>query len=319
MKLQAIFLSSLALGGAALLVAPGSSSGFTKIGGSLSTDQRDLRLFDNFADAQSNNNTTVDPQFPGYTGAELAIWKGAIEWQSGPHGNGSGDPTQANLGDGGANFDPAWMGRANAIGSTDDNVYSTQPSCGGGILAFTETPISNGWRIRFCDDFTWADGPGSIGGGEFDIQGVAAHEHGHALGLGHTGVGAGTMFPSVSAGSTAIRSIEPDDILGIQCVYGVKLATKPVITAASFFDGTVTLTGARFAATGNEVWFTNKNVTVPAGDPRIRALNVSSSNGGTLITVALPAGGGRGDVLVKIPGTGGDKLTNAFPLGGGGE
>jgi len=294
------------------------SLAFTKIGGSLNLDQRDFRVFDNFADAQTNNNTTPDAQFPGQTGAEMAIWKGVIEWGSGPHGNGTGDPTQTNLGDGGANFDPAWGGRASGVGGTDDNVHSATASCGGGVLAFTETPISNGWRIRYCDNWIWADGPGSISGGEFDLQGVACHEHGHALGLGHSGTGNATMFASVSAGSTAIRSIESDDKAGVQCVYGVKSAGKPLITSATLSAGTVTITGSNFAATGNEVWFTNSTTTSPSADPRVRVLNVASTNGGTQISVTKPANAGRGDVFVRTPGTANDDLSNAFPLGGAG-
>jgi hypothetical protein len=317
MKLDSISLSGLVLGGAAWLLAPADSLAFTKIGGSLNLDQRDFRVFDNFVDSQSNNNTTPDSQFPGQTGAEMAIWKGIIEWQSGAHGTGGGDPTQAILGSGNANYDPAWGGRANAVGGTDDNIHSaTSTGCGGGVLAFTETPINNGWRIRYCDSqWIWEDGPGSIGGGNFDLQAVACHEQGHALGLGHSNAGNATMFPSVSSGSTALRSIEADDIAGIQCIYGVKSASKPLITAATFANRVVTITGSNFAATGNEVWFTRGGVSAPSTDPRVRVFNASSTGGGTQIVVNAPFEAAQGDILVRAPGTAHDRLSNAFPLG----
>ena len=93
MNTKLLLLPSLCLGGTALLLLPlRESEAFSKIGGSLNTGQRDFRVFNNFADAASNNNTTSPSQFPGWDGAELALWKGAIEWSSLIHGDGTGDP-----------------------------------------------------------------------------------------------------------------------------------------------------------------------------------------------------------------------------------
>ena len=93
MKITAItklLLPATALTGAALLLVPVEPAvGYSTIGGSLGYTQRDFRVYNNFPDSQSNNNTTPDPNFPGYTGCFLAFWKGAIEWDSEPHG-GSG-------------------------------------------------------------------------------------------------------------------------------------------------------------------------------------------------------------------------------------
>jgi hypothetical protein len=309
-------LPTLALGGAALLLAPTSElRAFSKIGGSLSTEQRDVRLFNNFLDSTANNNVAMDAQFPGYDGAELAIWKGVIEWSSDPHGDGTGDPLQPVLGNGNANFDPLWCGNANNVGGQNNNIASSLSSCGGGgTLAFTETPISDGWRIRFCDEWTWDDGPSTIGG-RWDIQGVMAHEYGHALGLGHTGVSGATMFPSGSPGQTSIRSIHADDIAGIQCVYAVAAAAKPCIVATVADTGTNTLTiyGTDFGATGNEVWFTSEAATATSADPIVRVTGVSSTAGNTVITVTIPAAAGPGDVIVNGPGTGNSTVSNAFP------
>src|SRR5262245_56945818 len=106
MKIQAFLLPSVALGAAAVLLSPAMEShGFTTIGGNLSTDQRDVRVFNNFVDAVANNNVTPDAHFPGYDGAEAAFWRSGLEWGSGLHGDGGGDPHQpAGLGSGGANF-----------------------------------------------------------------------------------------------------------------------------------------------------------------------------------------------------------------------
>jgi hypothetical protein len=309
-----LVLPALSLGGAALLLAPARpSQAFSKIGGSLGETQRDVRVFDNFTDTQSDNNAIADSQFPGYLGLELAIWKGIVEWGSKLHGDGTGDPLNGNLlGDGGANFDAFWAGNASGVGTSNNNIVSAIASCPASTLAFTETPISDGWRIRFCDNWVWDDGPALIGS-RWDIQGVMAHEYGHALGLGHSGIGQATMAPSGSPGQTSIRSIHADDIAGIQCVYNVASGTKPMIVATVASAGTLTIHGMNFGATGNEVWFTPSAVTATGSDPIVRVTGVSSSGGGTMISVAIPAAAGPGDVIVNGSGAGNATVSNAFP------
>ncbi len=307
-------LPSLLLGGAASLLLPGmESQGFSKIGGSLGINQRDVRVFDNFQDSQSNNNTNSGTQYIGWTGAELAVWKGITEWGSDPYGDGSGDVGGNILGGTDANFDAFWGGLTTAVGTTNNNIVSGISSCGGGTLAFTETPISDGWRIRFCDNWVWADGPGFIAGGQFDIQGVMAHEYGHALGLGHSTVGSASMFPSVSSGSTAIRSIAADDIAGLQCIYGTEAGDKPRIEATVPAGAFLEIHGANFSVSGNQVWFTRSSTTSSNSDPRLIATS-GSTGGGTLITVAIPAAAGPGNVMIQRSGaSNGSDLSNAFP------
>src|SRR5262249_11356980 len=178
MNTRNLLLPALGLGASVLLFAPlRSTQAFSKIGGSLGETQRDVRVFDNFADATADDNTVPASQFPGYTGLELAVWKAVTEWGSMLHGDGTGDPVGGNtLGSGGANFDAFWAGNTSGIGTMNGNIVSAISSCAGSTLAFTETPISDGWRIRVCDNFTWDDGPGNIAG-RFDIQGVICHEY----------------------------------------------------------------------------------------------------------------------------------------------
>jgi hypothetical protein len=310
MRATNLLVTGAALGAACLLIAPRESKGFSTIGGSLGLTQRDVRVFDNFTMASANNNVTPDVNWPGYTGAEMAIWKACGEWASGPHGGtGVGDPTQPVLGSGGANFDISWQGNAVAVGSINDNVHSMISGCSGGTLAFTQTPISDGWTIRYYECWTWQDGPGSVGGG-IDLQGVACHEYGHALGLGHSAVGGTTMFASISGTGTVARSIEADDIAGVKFVYGVKSATKPTITSVSQASGNVTITGVNFSPTNNEVWFTQA-ATGGNGTP-IKVTGVNSN--GSVITVAIPATAGKGDVLVRNNGTGHANLSDAWPI-----
>jgi hypothetical protein len=314
MNLKLYVLPTLALSGAVVLLAPArSSEAFTLLGSSLSVNERDVRVFDNFADATANDNVTPAAQFPGQTGAELAIWKAVVEWGSLAHGDGTGDSTQPVLGSGGANFDAFWAGNATVPGATSSNIISKINTCSSGVLAYCEAPLSSGWRIRVCDSWVWNDGPGAIGGGQFDLQGVTCHEYGHALGLGHSTVNNATMFPSVGAGSTATRSIEADDIAGVQAIYGVQAAAKPRIIATVASAGTLTIHGSGFTPTSNQVWFRPAAATggVATFDPRIIVSGLSSN--GLKITVAIPATAGPGDVIVKVGTPGHSSVSNAFP------
>ena len=77
MKLTAItklLLPATALTGAALLLVPVEPAGaYSTLGGSLGYTQRDLRVFNNFPDAASNNNNIADENFPGYQGCFIAF------------------------------------------------------------------------------------------------------------------------------------------------------------------------------------------------------------------------------------------------------
>jgi hypothetical protein len=289
------------------LLLPTQSVAFTTIGGNLNLGLRDFRVFNNFTDATANDNQTPDPNFPGYLGAPVAIWKAYLEWGSRLHGDGNGDPTQpAGLGSGGANFDPTWQGLATTVGGPNDNIVSEISGSSGNTLAFTEGPIGDGWRMRFFQAAAaWQDGPGTFGPGpgfqNFDIQGVGCHEFGHALGLGHTTDQGATMEAAVASPATASRSIAPDDIDGVRFIYGVASATKPIISGVSVGScGGITISGSNFfVGSQNEVWFT-KTGTGGTGVP-IKLLNQSSN--GAQIIVSAPAEAGPGDLLVKVPGT----------------
>jgi hypothetical protein len=175
MKISSLVLPSIALGAATLLIVPGASlEAFTFTGAILPLNQRDFRVRNNFADAATNNNNTPAAMYPGALGVFQATWKGVAEWGSQLHGDGTGDPTQGMVGSGGANFDGFWAGLSTGVGNVGDNVISAVSGCSAGVLAFAESTTSSGWRIRFCDDsFTFADGPGSVGG-HVDFQSILA-------------------------------------------------------------------------------------------------------------------------------------------------
>jgi hypothetical protein len=307
MRLVDLAMPCLAAGLMAVLLVPRPVEGFTTTGESLSLAQRAVRVFDNFSAPQANNNTTPDPDWPGYTGAELAIWKAATEWGSALHGGtGNGDPTQpGDLGSGHANFDAYWVGNAASVGSANSNTHSEISGSSGGVLAFTETPVSDGWRIRYYSVWTWLDGPRVEAGG-IDLQGIATHEYGHALGLGHSSVAGATMATGTSP--IDMRSIEPDDVAGVQSIYGASAPAKPVITGVALSTSSLTIQGQNFSISGNQVWFT------PAlGSAGGNVSNVSST--GSSIVLPWPIqDAGPGDVLVKKSGSSHADLSNARPF-----
>jgi hypothetical protein len=305
-----------ALGIALALVYPTDVVAFSVEGGALRLPFRDVRVFDNFTNAEANDNTTPDPDFPGAVGATLAIWKATVEWGSELHGDGNGDPTQpGGLGSGGANFDPSWQGAAANPGRTNDNTFSAISGASVGVFAFTELPIEDGWRIRFYQGAAiWEDGPNDFGtiAGHMDIQGVAAHEFGHALGLFHSTDPNATMFATAVGSMEQARSIESDDIAGVQSIYGVKSPVKPHVATYALANHTLTITGSSFSPTGNEVWFTNGAAPMH-GEP-LKIGPVDSTAGGTEIVIALPALAAPGDLLVKNAGDGFAALSNAYPF-----
>lgn len=316
-KLGQLSIGTLALIGAASTMITDDADSYDLLGFSLGTGQRDVRLNNNFSDSASNNNTTADPNYPGYVGAELAMWKSVVEWGSRAFGDGSGDPTQAKIGNGGANFNPIWNGNASG-GGTARNIISAISGSGGGAIAWMYGG-STGWTIEFLDDdFTFADGPGTIGGSQMCLQAINTHEYGHALGLGHSGVRGATMWPSASYGSTGPRSIANDDELGVQAIYGVRDANMPFIDdvqGSTVPGGTAVVVGGNFTGTSNRIWFNSDilNNQNSGGEP-YKLNGLDSTNGGTQISFTVPSSGiETGAINVKIAG-GAESLSEGHPF-----
>ena len=278
-------------------------------GHQLTLAQRDVRVYNNFGDPTANDNFVPEANFPGQVGAPLAIWKASAEWGSLRRGDGEGDPHQpGDLGSGRANFDATFQGLTNKVESYGANVHSEISGGTAGVYAFAELGSVGGWRIRYYGDWTWDDGPGVAIGG-VDLQSVATHEYGHALGLGHSSAAGATMLPTITLGSTVARSIEADDIAGLQAIYGAASATKPVVSGIVELGATIKIVGQNFAPTGNEVWFTSATT---GGAPLVLP-GVPSPNGFDLY-VQVPAGAQPGDLLVKRPGSDHAALSNAWPF-----
>jgi hypothetical protein len=300
-----------ALTASALVLWLPGALGFNLLGHALAPPQRDFRIFNNFVDPTANDNQAPDAAFPGATGAVLAIWKGCVEWSSTLHGDGSGDPHQPyGLGSGGANFDPSFQGEASGPGMIGDNIHSALAGSSPGIVAFWEGGGS-GWRIRYYEDHDWEDGPDANIGALYDLQGVACHEYGHALGLDHSGLFTATMYAVTTLADVTKRSLSSDDVNGVQANYGAADPSKPIVMGVTLSGANVTITGSNFDTTGNEVWFTRTSFT-GNGEP-LKVTDVPSNGG--LITLVIPGNAASGDVLVKRTSmNGGKSLSNPWPL-----
>lgn len=94
-----------------------------------------------------------------------------------------------------------------------------------GTLAHGYFPPVNGVTaagdIHFDIAETWKLG---FGGPGFDIFQVAAHEIGHAIGLGHTAVPASLMNPFYTE---AFAGLQADDIAGAVFIYGAPVSSVP--------------------------------------------------------------------------------------------
>ncbi|MBI4878568.1 MAG: IPT/TIG domain-containing protein [Planctomycetes bacterium] len=315
-SIHRVLAGAVCVTAACFFALPSASVAYSLLSGSLGLGtsgngyQRDVRVYNNALDPSANSNKAAEIGYPGADGAVLASWKAATAWNSDKHNAGK-------------NFDFDFQGSVTSAGDSDSNTVSwTYTLCGGGTLAYTLTPIANGWAIRLCEGWVWANGPGEPAPGQIDIQGIVAHELGHALGLGHSSVGCGgdcgndaTMCAYLCGSGSNFRSLEADDLAGLEAIYGARPPGKPEITglSGSMSNGnTLIVKGKGFPPSVN-VKFTSKT-TQDTG--AIQGVVYGVAAAAQQLTVTIPTAARDGNVLIWVPES--SLLSNPFPIDIGG-
>jgi hypothetical protein len=161
-----------------------------------------------------------------------------------------------------------------------------------GVLAHAYFPPPNGsgtiaGDIHFDDDEMWTTNMQATWTQPIDLVTVAAHEIGHALGLGHSDVTCALMNPFYTGSH---RYLSQDDIDGIQSIYGNRTVIRT--TNLSCAGGTFFINNLPIGAT---VFWESSNTsvaTVTNNNNQGIVSRVGNASGDPIITgiITLPCG-----------------------------
>ena len=128
-----------------------------------------------------------------------------------------------------AAFTFLYSGQSSQTTNTNDgiNLVLFRDAPNGSVIATTYSWYSGSslldTDIVFWDgEFQFFAGTSGCANG-FYIEDIAAHEFGHALGLGHSTSAAATMFASVAYCNQSNRLLDADDLAGVLAIYGPRL------------------------------------------------------------------------------------------------
>lgn len=153
------------------------------------------------------------------------------------------------------------------------------------VLAHAFSPGSGiGGDVHFDDAENWTQAIRGTGAQPIDLVSVAAHEIGHALGLGHSNV-ACALMGAVYNGSH--RYLAPDDIAGIRVLYGNK---NPIVITGSTCNGAI-LSVPNLGDGPTVTWASSNNLTATVNAAGV-VTRVGSASGLVTITatINLPCG-----------------------------
>jgi hypothetical protein len=134
---------------------------------------------------------------------------------------------------GGTPFRFSYAGRTSTSSLALDgkNIVVFRNQNNGSVAATTYSWMSGGKLIDsdivyWDGGFRFYTGTSGCSGGLY-IEDIGVHELGHALGLDHSSDLESSMYPTANYCSTAWRTLAPDDIAGIQSLYGTSSTNQP--------------------------------------------------------------------------------------------
>jgi hypothetical protein len=206
------------------------------------------------------------------------------------------------------------------------NIVAWSNSDGGDALAATlvsgNAGVATSFDVLFFNSSNGIanhySGPGEPASGQLDMAGVATHELGHGLGLGHTPIRDATMFASASNRALHMRTLHQDDRDAVESIYGLRTQEQPgpSISTVNPFDGPTT--------GGNEVLLTGVNFTYNTDTQLLiggNALGTSRWNveSYTRLRITSMPSHASGAVSIQVTNTiGSITLPNAYHYGGPG-
>jgi hypothetical protein len=189
-----------------------------------------------------------------------------------------------------------YMGRTSGSNLTLNNKNEVffRSSSAGSMAAEVYWWYDSSYRLVEADMVFYDGGfkffPGSSGcsSGVY-LEDIATHEFGHVLGLGHSSVSAASMYPKVSWCSTATRSLDADDLAGIEKLYPAGAAnTAPTVSISAPSSGASFAENASigFSGSANDkedgnigsklVWLSSRDGQIGTGTSFQRVLSVGS-------------------------------------------
>jgi len=158
-------------------------------------------------------------------------------------------------------------------------------------------------------DASWKFFTGDSGcSGGYFIEEIATHEFGHALGLNHSDVSTASMYAGAYTCATWKRSLDPDDIAGVEAVYPPSsgaVNTSPSVTVSSpgnnatFVKGTgITFSGSASDKEDGNIsaqlrWISTLDGQLGTGSSFTRTLSVGTHSVTAQVTDSAGASGSR--------------------------
>jgi IPT/TIG domain-containing protein/matrixin len=250
------------------------------------------------------NGTSFPASAGGASAVNAAIRAGAAEWTN----------------RGGSRF--SWVDGGTTTNASDNlsdgftDVYFVNATNGNALAVTT----CNGSGVRGSDTRFFNVGL-RTDGGDFDIQAIITHEIGHALGMGHSDVPGATMAPAYFG--TGGRTIEADDMAGIQSIYGRPNPTIVSISPTSGFrrgGQTVTINGTNFDSQTHVTFGTTPAVVQSVvSATRLRVISPAST---TLVTKNVAVSNGANtstlqNAFTYVENDNAVELTSVTPASGG--